>query len=55
MKKPCAESCLLNLKPKCKTEEKATATEAICNYIRSVYFITEKEVNVWFGTDTDVT
>ncbi len=30
---------LLNVKPKCKTEVKAKATEAICNYIRSIYFV----------------
>ncbi len=29
---------LLNVKPKCKIEDKANATEAICNYIRLVYF-----------------
>ncbi len=38
---------LLNVKSECKTEDKATTTEAICNYIRSNYFITDKEVNVW--------
>ncbi len=37
---------LLNVKPKCKTEDKAKATEAICNYIRSIYFSTDKVVNV---------
>ncbi len=37
---------LLNVKPKCKTEDKAKATEAICNYIRSIYFVIDKEVNV---------
>ncbi len=29
---------LLNVKSICKTEDKAKATEAICNYIRSIYF-----------------
>ncbi len=37
---------LLNVKPKCKREDKAKATEAICKYIRSIYFVTDKEVNV---------
>ncbi len=37
---------LLNVKPKCKTEHKAKAIEAICNYFRSIYFVTDKEVNV---------
>ncbi len=37
---------LLNVKPKCKTEDKAKAIEAICNYIRSIYFVIDKEVNV---------
>ncbi len=37
---------LLNVKPKCKTEDKAKATEAICNYIKSIYFVIDKEVNV---------
>ncbi len=46
---------LSNVKPKCKTEDKAKATEAICNYIRSIYFITDKDVNVGFGADTNVT
>ncbi len=46
---------LLNVKPKCKTEDKAKVTEAICNYIRSIYFVIDKEVNVWFGADTNVT
>ncbi len=36
----------LNVKPKFKTEDKAKATEAICNYIRSIYFVIGKEVNV---------
>ncbi len=44
VKMPSSESC--NLKPKYKTEDKATATEALYNYIRSIYFITDKEVNV---------
>ncbi len=46
---------LLNVKPKCKTEDKAKAIEAISNYIRSIYFVIDKEVNVWFGADTNVT
>ncbi len=46
---------LLNVKPKCKTEHKAKAIEAISNYIRSIYFVIDKEVNVWFGADTNVT
>ncbi len=46
---------LLNVKPRCKIEDKATATEAIWNYIRSIYFIKDKEVNTWFGADTNVT
>ncbi len=46
---------VLNVKPKCKTEDKAKATESICNYIRSIYFVIDKEVNVWFGADTNVT
>ncbi len=37
---------LLNVKPRCKTEDKAKATETICNYIISIYFITDNEVNV---------
>ncbi len=37
---------LLNVKPKCKTENRAKATEAICNYIRSIFFVIDKEVNV---------
>ncbi len=37
---------LLNVKPKCKSEDKAKATEAICNYVRSIYFDIDKEVNV---------
>ncbi len=37
---------LLNVKRKCKTEEKAKATEIFCNYIRSIYFVIDKEVNV---------
>ncbi len=37
---------LVNVKPKCKTEDKAKATKAICNYIRSIYFVIDKEVNV---------
>ncbi len=37
---------LLNVKPKCKTGDKAKATEAICNYIRSIYFVIDEEVNV---------
>ncbi len=37
---------LLNVKPKCKTEDKTKAIEAICNYIRSIYFVINKEVNV---------
>ncbi len=37
---------LLNVKPKCKKEDMAKATEAICKYIRSIYFVTDKEVNV---------
>ncbi len=37
---------LLNVKPKCKTEDKAKTIEAICNYIRSIYFVIDKEVNV---------
>ncbi len=45
----------LNVKPKCKTEDKAKATEAICNFIRSIYFVIDKEVNVGFGADTNVT
>ncbi len=36
----------INVKPKCKTEITANATEAICNYIRSIYYITDKEINV---------
>ncbi len=36
---------VLNVKPKFKTEDKAKATEAIYNYIRSIYFIADKEVN----------
>ncbi len=31
---------LLNVKPKCKTEDKAKAAEAICNYMY-MYFITQ--------------
>ncbi len=46
---------LLNVKPKCKTEDKANAIEAICNYIRSIYFVIDKEINVWFGADINVT
>ncbi len=46
---------LLNIKPKCKTEDNAKAIEAICNYIRSIYFVIDKEVNVFFGADTNVT
>ncbi len=46
---------LLNVKPNCKTEEKTKAIEAICNYIRSIYFVIDKEVYVWFGADTNVT
>ncbi len=46
---------LLNVKLKCKPEDKAKATEAICNYIRSIYFVIDKEVNVWFGAGTNVT
>ncbi len=46
---------LLNVKSKCKTEDKAKTTEAICNYIRSIYFVIDKEVNVWFGANTNVT
>ncbi len=37
---------LLNVKPKCKTEDKAKAIEAICTYIKSIYFVIDKEVNV---------
>ncbi len=37
---------LLNVKPKCKAEDKAKATEVTCNYIRSIYFVIDKEVNV---------
>ncbi len=37
---------LLNVKPKCKTEDKTKAIEAICNYIRCIYFVIDKEVNV---------
>ncbi len=37
---------LLNVKPKCKTEDNAKSTEAICNYIRSIYFVIDKGVNV---------
>ncbi len=37
---------ILKGKPKCKIEDKAKATEAICNYIRSIYFVIDKEVNV---------
>ncbi len=37
---------LLNVKPKCKTEDKAKAIEENCNYIRSIYFVIDKEVNV---------
>ncbi len=33
---------LLKLKPKCKTEGKAKVIEAICNYIRSIYFVIYK-------------
>ncbi len=44
VKMPSSE--LLNVKPKCKTEDKAKATETICNYIRSIYFVIDKEVNV---------
>ncbi len=36
----------LDVKPKCKTEDKAKAIEAISNYIRSIYFVIDKEVNV---------
>ncbi len=46
---------LLNVKPKCKTEDNAKSTEAICNYIKSIYFVIDKEVNVWFDADTNVT
>ncbi len=46
---------LLNVMSKCKKEDKANATEAICNYIRSIYFVIDKEVNVWFGADANVT
>ncbi len=46
---------LLNVKPKCKTEDKAKAIEAICNYMRSIYFVIDKEVNVWLGADTNAT
>ncbi len=45
---------LLNVKPNVR-QDKAKATEAICNYIRSIYFVIDKEVNVWFGADTNVT
>ncbi len=37
---------LLNVKPKCKTEDKAKVIEVICSYIRSIYFVVDKEVNV---------
>ncbi len=36
---------LLNIKPKCKTEDKAKEIEAICNNIRSIYFVIDREVN----------
>ncbi len=36
----------MNIKPKCKTEDKAKAIEGICNYIRSIYFVIDKEANV---------
>ncbi len=35
---------LLNVKPKCKTEDKAKEREAICTCIRSIYFVTAKDV-----------
>ncbi len=37
---------LLNVKPKCKTEDKAEAIETICNYIKYIYCVIVKEVNV---------
>ncbi len=37
---------LLNVKPKYKAEDKAKATKEICNYTRSIYFITDKQVNI---------
>ncbi len=37
---------LLNVKPKCKTEDKAKAIEEIGNFVRSIYFVIDKEVNV---------
>ncbi len=34
---------------------KHEATEATCNYTRSIYFITDKEVNIWFGAYKKIT
>ncbi len=46
---PSSES-FLNVKPKCKTEDKAKATESICNYIRSIYFVIKK----WSKSDLGI-